>query len=124
MAVSDYKQVCYKVGSLVTESPAKAVEGFLRKSAEEEEKVYIDLVFILRRRQNVESWLAQFKKAVASGWEKVNGRKQFVDAAEFCDSLAVLEQREASDEEREWYEDCFGEVSMSNRDQFVCLRLT
>ena len=122
MAVNDYKQICYKVGTTVTESPAKAVEVFLRES-DEGGKVYIDLVFILRRRQNVESWLTQFSKGVTSGWDKVKGGLQFEDAAEFLDKLSVLEQRDATEEEREWYEDIFGKVSLSNRDQFICLRL-
>lgn len=122
MAVNDYKQICYMTGSLVTKVPSKAVEAFLQSKGDGE-KVSLNLVFVLRRRQNVESWLSQFKKGVASGWGKVRGGLLYDGAEDFCDKLAVVEQRNATDEEQEWYKDCFGGVSLSNRDQFVCLRL-
>jgi hypothetical protein len=64
MAVSEYKQVCVSINGLVYDNIFDGVEAYLKNGGNSD----LLMTFIQKRRQNVETWVNQAKKAITSNW--------------------------------------------------------
>lgn len=123
MAVSEYKQMCVFVGEKVYDNVFDGFDAFIKGKGSN--PMY--MTFILKRRQSVDTWVNQMRKAISGNWVRFLKAVQLWDtdivgSASFIEKYGVQEEVATTDEQRDAYNDMYGVIN-GNKIEYITVKV-